>query len=119
MNDSVMFQGLARALAPGNTPAAWPMAMWKNMFLDCPLAVTAHVQQFVGRQVQEQVQLLSDLSREQNPTALLTREAAFLQQYALAWQTELVEVAELVQTRLLNATQADLPKEEQSFPKAA
>lgn len=112
MNDSVMFQGLARAFSSGTPSMAWPMAVWKNFFFDCPLAVSSHVQQFVGRQMQEQVQLLADISKEQNPSAALSREAAFLQQSALAWSNELVEVAELVQSRLLTAAKADAPPEE-------
>lgn len=114
MNDSVMFQGLARALTPGAPPMAWPLTMWKNLFFDCPVAVATHIQQFAGRQMQEQVELLNDLAREQNPSARMTREAAFLQQSALAWSSEMLEVAELVQGRLLSATQADLPNDEPS-----
>lgn len=119
MNDSVMFQGLARALSPATPPMAWPVTAWKNLFFDCPVAVSTHLQQFVGRQVQEQVELLGQLSREQNPSAFVTREAAFLQQSALAWSTELVAVAEIVQSKLLNAAQAELPEDQPPFAKAA
>lgn len=119
MNDSVIFQGLARAMAPAAQPMAWPVTAWKNLFFDCPMAVTTHLQQFVGRQVQEQVQLLGELSREQNPSALVTREAAFLQQSALAWSTELIEVAEIVQSKLLSATQPAQPEDTPPFAKAA
>lgn len=106
MNDSAIFQGLARAFSAGTPPVAWPVAMWKNLFVDCPLAASAHLQQFVGRQMQEQVTLMGELAKEQNPQAALTREAAFLQQSALAWSNEWLEVAELVKSRLLNAAQA-------------
>ncbi|MFG1333599.1 hypothetical protein V5F41_20395 [Xanthobacter autotrophicus] len=109
MNDHAVFQGLARALSTGSPPVAWPFAVWKNLFLDCPMAASAHVQQFVGRQMQEQIQLLNDLAKEQNPSAAVSREAAFLQQSALAWSGEMLEVAELVQQRLLSATQAEQP----------
>lgn len=117
MNDSAVFQGIARALSTGTPPAAWPFTMWKNCFFDCPLAVTSHLQQFVGRQMQEQVQLLTEMSREQNPSSLVTREAAFLQQSALAWSNEVLEIAELVQSRLLSATQVE-PKPEDQPPLA-
>ncbi|MFG1349814.1 hypothetical protein [Xanthobacter autotrophicus] len=110
MNDSAVFQGLARALSTGTPPVAWPFAVWKNLFFDCPLAASTHMQQFVGRQMQEQVQFLNDLVKEQNPSAALSREAAFLQQSALAWSSEMLAVAELVQTRLLNATQSEPPQ---------
>lgn len=119
MNDSVMFQGLARALTAGTPPVAWPFAMWKNCFVDCPVAVTSHLQQFVGRQMQEQVQLFTELSHEQNPSALMTREAAFLQQSALAWNNEMLEIAEMVQSRLLSATQMEQPSEPAPFAHAA
>ncbi|MCG5234130.1 hypothetical protein [Xanthobacter oligotrophicus] len=119
MNDSTVFQGLARAFSTGTPPVAWPFTVWKNLFFDCPLAASAHVQQFVGRQMQEQVQLLNDLAKEHNPTAAFSREAAFLQQSALAWNSEMLEVAELVQHRLLSATQADKPQDQPPFARAA
>lgn len=119
MNDSVVFQGLARALSSGTPPAAWPFAIWKNCFFDCPLAVTSHIQQFVGRQMQEQVQLLTEMSHEQNPSALVTREAAFLQQSALAWNSEFLEIAEIVQSRLLASTQIEQPQDKPPFARAA
>lgn len=105
MNDSAIFQGLARAFSAGTPPVALPVVMWKNLFFDCPLAASAHLQQFVGRQLQEQVTLMGEIAREQNPQAAVTREVAFLQQSALAWSNEWLEVAELVQSRLLNAVQ--------------
>lgn len=107
MNDSAIFQGLARALSPATPGAAWPFTMVKTLYFDTPMAVASHLQQFVGRQMQEQVQLFSELSREQNPQAAFTREAAFLQQSALAWSNELLEVAELAQSRILSATQPE------------
>lgn len=119
MNDSVMLQGLARALAPATPPMAWPVTAWKNLFFDCPIAVSTHLQQFVGRQMQEQMDLLGQLSREQNPSAFVTREAAFLQQSALAWTTEWVAVGEIVQSKLLNATQAEEPEDQPPFARAA
>lgn len=119
MNDSVMFQGLARALSPATPPMAWPVTAWKNLFFDCPIAVSTHLQQFVGRQMQEQMDLLNQLSREQNPSAFVTREAAFLQQSALAWSTELVAVGEIVQSKLLNATQPEQQDGEPPFARAA
>jgi len=119
MNDSAIFQGLARALAAGNPPVAWPVAMWKNLFLDCPLAASAHLQQFIGRQMQEQVTLMGELAKEQNPQAALTREAAFLQQSALAWSNEWLEVAELVQSRMLASAQAAPVEDPAPFPRAA
>ncbi len=119
MNDSVMFQGLARALSPATPPMAWPVTAWKNLFFDCPIAVSTHLQQFVGRQMQEQMDLLNQLSREQNPSAFVTREAAFLQQSALAWSTELVAVGEIVQSKLLSATQPEQQDGEPPFARAA
>lgn len=105
MTDSPIFQGLARAYSVGTPPTIWPMAVMKAYFFDCPMEVAAHVQRFTGRQMQEQVQLFSDLSREENPANAFTKEAAFLQQSALAWQTELMEIADLVQKKLVAATQ--------------
>lgn len=105
MNDSAIFQGLTRAWSAGTPPMAWPMAVWKNCFFDCPVEVASHLQRFAGRQMQDQVQLMSELSREETMANAFTKEAAFIQQSALAWSTELLEVAELVQSRMLSATQ--------------
>ncbi len=115
MNDSAIFQGLTRAMSAGTPPMAWPMAVWKNCFFDCPVEIASHLQRFAGRQMQDQVQLFSELSREQTLANAFTKEAAFLQQSALAWSTEMLEVAELVQTRMLSATQME-PKAEGEAP---
>ncbi|MFG1359371.1 hypothetical protein [Xanthobacter pseudotagetidis] len=111
MNDSAIFQGLARAMSAGTPPAAWPMAFWKNCFFDCPVEVASHLQRFAGRQMQDQVQLFSELSKEENMANAFTKEAAFLQQSALAWSSEMLEVAELVQAKLLSSTQTAAPPE--------
>ena len=109
MNDSAIFQGLTRAWSVGTPPVAWPVAFWKNCFFDCPVEVASHIQRFAGRQMQDQVQLFSELSKEENMANAFTKEAAFLQQSALAWNSEMLEVAELVQSKLLTSTQTVLP----------
>ncbi|MBB6305880.1 hypothetical protein [Xanthobacter tagetidis] len=109
MNDSAIFQGLTRAWSVGTPPVAWPVAFWKNCFFDCPVEVASHIQRFAGRQMQDQVQLFSELSKEENMANAFTKEAAFLQQSALAWNSEMLEVAELVQSKLLASTQTVLP----------
>ncbi len=119
MTNSNVFQDLSRTWTAGAPSMAWPVAVWKNCFLDCPLAVASHIQRFAGRQMQEQVQLLSDLSREENAANVFTKEAAFLQQSALAWSTEVLELAELVQSKLLASTQIEPPQETHTFSRAA
>lgn len=109
MNDSAIFQGLTRAWSVGTPHVAWPVAFWKNCFFDCPVEVASHIQRFAGRQMQDQVQLFSELSKEENMANAFTKEAAFLQQSALAWNSEMLEVAELVQSKLLTSTQTVLP----------
>lgn len=122
MIESPILQGLARAYSVGTPPTAWPMAVAKVWFVDCPLEVANHLQRFTGRQMQEQAQLLSELSKADNPSAAVTKEMAFLQQSALAWNTELLEIAELVQNRLLAVTRSGpVPGEgeETVYPRAA
>lgn len=120
MTDSNVFQSLTRGWSAGTPPVAWPVTVWKNVFLDCPLAVASHLQRFAGRQMQEQVQLLSDISHEQSAATVFTKEAAFLQQSAVAWSTELIEVAELVQSKLLASTRIEQPEDHQhTYPRAA
>jgi hypothetical protein len=112
MNDSAIFQGLTRAWSTGTPPVAWPVAFWKNCFFDCPVEVASHIQRFAGRQMQDQVQLFSELSKEENMANAFTKEAAFLQQSALAWSSEMLEVAELMQSKLLTSTQTVVPDED-------
>lgn len=118
MNDSAIFQGLARAWSTGTPPVATPVAIWKAIYFDCPVAAAAEVQKFVGRQIQEQVQLFAELSREQNAATAFTREAAFLQQSAMAWSQEVLAIAELVQGKLLTAAQG-ITEEQKTTPYAA
>lgn len=113
MNDSAIFQGLTRAWSTGTPPMAWPMAFWKNCFFDCPVEVASHIQRFAGRQMQDQVQLFSELSKEENMANAFTKEAAFIQQSALAWSSEMLEVAELVQSKVLSSTQVAPPDAQQ------
>lgn len=120
MNDSVMFQGLARAMTAGAPSMGWPLAIWKSYFVDCPMAVAAHLQQFTMERMQERAQLVADLSHQPDPSAAFSRTAAFAQQSAIAWNTEMLELAELVQSRLMAAAQADAPPDAPSpFSRAA
>ena len=120
MNDSAIFQGLTRAWSVGAPPTAWPAAAWKNTFFECPVAVASHLQRFLARQAQEQVQLLAELARDPNPATAIPRQTAYLQQSALAWNTELLELAELVQGKLLAPVgNGEASQEKPPFPRAA
>lgn len=107
MNDSAIFQGLTRAWSTGTPPTMFPMAQWKSVFVDCPMAVASHFQRFMGRQAQEQMQLFGELAKDPNPTNAVTKEIAYMQQAALAWNTEVLELAELVQSKVLASTQPE------------
>lgn len=130
MSDSTFFQGLNRAWnigAPagawptaGWPAAAWPTTAWKNYFFECPVAVASHLQRFMMRQTQDQMQVFAELARDPNPANAVTRQATFLQQSALAWNAELLELAELVQGKLLASAQtADSPQESAPLARAA
>lgn len=120
MNDSAIFQGLNRAWSVGTPPTAWPLAAWKNSFFECPVAVASHLQRFMARQAQEQMQLLADLARDPNPATAMTRQTAFVQQSVLAWNTELLELADVIQGKLLApAATAEAPQENPPFARAA
>ncbi|MGQ3676505.1 hypothetical protein ACT6QH_13535 [Xanthobacter sp. TB0139] len=89
----------------GMPAAGWPMTMWKNLYFDCPVAVASHFQSFLGRRAQEQMQFFSELSREQNAANMLTKEMSYFQQAAMAWNTEMMELAELVQSKISSSAQ--------------
>lgn len=105
MNENPFAQNYARLW---NTPTAqttWPVNIWKNLYFDCPVAVAAHFQSFLSRRAQEQMQRLSELSHEPNPANIISREMAFLQQSSMAWNTEMMELAEIVQSKMLAGTE--------------
>jgi len=119
MNDSAIFQGLARALTSGTPPTAWPIGMMKNFYFEAPVAVASHLQRFMAHRMQEQMQLASELAKDPNPANAFTKQAAFLQQSALAWQTEMLELAELVQSKVMAATQQPEGTSDQALSRAA
>ncbi|WP_454916128.1 hypothetical protein [Xanthobacter sediminis] len=124
MTDSTFFQGLSNAWNIGAPSAAWPtatpMTAWKNYVFECPVAVASHLQRFMMRQAQDQMQVFAELTRDPNPTTAATRQTAFLQQSALAWNTELLELAELVQSKLLaSAATPDAQQEKAPLARAA
>lgn len=120
MSDFTIFPGLNRAWNIGAPAAIDPATAWKNYFFECPVAVAAHLQRFAMRQAQEQMQLIGEVARDPNPATAISRQAAYLQQSALAWNTELTEIAELVQGKLLNkAPAADGQSAPAPFSKAA
>jgi len=120
MSDSPFFQGLNRAWNIGTPSPTWAATAWKNYFFECPVAVTSHLQRFVMRQTQDQMQIFAELARDPNPATAVSREASFLQQSALAWNTELLELAELVQGKLLaSTTPAEAEPEKAPLARAA
>lgn len=113
------FQDHVRGLQAGATPLAWPVASLQALWFETPLAVATHLQKFTAGQIQAQMDLLADLSREEGPTNLFAKESAFLQQSAMAWGTEMMELASLVQTKVLSAAQKPETTESYPLPRAA
>lgn len=99
------FQDQMRSFHAGTTPVAWPAATLQAFWFETPLAVATHLQKFTAGQMQAQMDLLASISREEGPANLMSKEAAFLQQSAMAWGTEMMELASLVQTKVLSAAQ--------------
>ncbi|GGF65753.1 hypothetical protein GCM10007301_26830 [Azorhizobium oxalatiphilum] len=102
-------------------PGSWPISGVQAFWLETPMAVTSHLQKFVAGQVQEQMNVFTALAREDGPANLAGRQSAFLQQSAMAWATEWLELASLVQTRAFAALQkpADAPPDASAYPRAA
>lgn len=109
MNDSAFFQGLSRAWGLGAQPASpWPMTAWQGLF-ETPIAVSTHLQQFLTHRVQEQARFLAELSHERNPNDILAKQMSYLQQAAMAWSTEMIQVSEIAQSRLMGAAAGGTP----------
>ena len=106
MNENPFTQNYARLWNMPTDQPTWPVNIWKSLYFDCPVAVASHFQSFLSRRAQEQMQRFSELSREQSPANLVTKEIAFLQQAAMAWNTEMMELAEVVQNKLMTSSQA-------------
>lgn len=119
MNDSAIFQGLTRAMSAGTPPTLFPVTVWKNLYFECPVAIASHLQRFAARQMQEQMQIAGELAKDPNPANIFTKQAAYLQQSALAWNTEMMELAELVQAKVLAATQPETAPEAPPVARAA
>ncbi|MDQ0506994.1 hypothetical protein [Xanthobacter agilis] len=117
MSDFTIFPGLNRNWNLGASPMVDPTSAWKSYFFECPVAVASHLQRFMMRQAQDQMQVFAELARDPNPTAAVSRQAAFLQQSALAWNTEVMELAELMQSKLL-ATPASTTTQQDKAPLA-
>lgn len=95
---------------PGALPGAWPVSGLQAFWLETPMAVTSHLQKFLAGQVQEQMNVITALAREDGPANLLSRQSAFLQQSTMAWATEWLELTSLVQTRAFSALQKPVQK---------
>lgn len=105
--------------APGFGPppaAAWPPSPFHGMF-ECPMAVGTHFQQFLTRRLQHQAEFLHELSRERNPQDIFAKHMAYLQQAAMAWSTEMIQMSEIAQSKLMGAaTDAAGPAGEDAPP---
>lgn len=106
MSNSPFFQGFQGFPTGTTVPSFWSGAFARAYFVDCPAAVAAHLQSFASRQMQEQMRLASELSKQETPAAAMSRQAAYMQQAGAAWVTELMEIGELVQSKLTAAMQA-------------
>ncbi len=113
------FQDQWRSAQGRQTPLAWPAAAVQTFWFETPMAVMTHLQKFTAGQIQAQMTLLADLSREEGPANVIGKEAAFLQQSAMAWSTEWMELASLVQTKVLSAAQKPEKTESYPLPRAA
>ncbi|MEP9376336.1 hypothetical protein ABLE91_06475 [Aquabacter sp. CN5-332] len=96
------------------------MSVARTVWIDLPVEVASRLQRFAAAQAQDQMRVFSEMSTPDgtglgNP---LMRQATFLQQSSLAWGTEMLEIMELCQEKLLNTGRApsDAPIH---YPKAA
>lgn len=111
MNDAPLFKGFpAPAMGAFQFPAlasSWPMALARIYWVELPMAVTGHIQRFMAQQGQERMRLLSELSCADSVSGAFNKEMAFLQQTALAWGVEMMEILELCQEKLVNPIHED------------
>lgn len=95
-----------------------PMSALKLLWVDLPVEVATRLQRFASERAQDQMRLMTELAAEEGNVNPLMRHAAFIQQASLAWSTEMMEIMELYQERLLNTDRA--PSEAPiHYPKAA
>lgn len=101
------------AQAPGN-PAAAARMLW----IDLPVEIASRLQRFTADRMQDQMRLFSEMGAMEGNVNPFMREAAFLQQSSLAWGTEMLQIMEMCQERLLNTPRAD-SEAPIHYPKAA
>ncbi|MFG1420288.1 hypothetical protein [Roseixanthobacter liquoris] len=108
MSDASTFPDFTKAYAemwPGKAAAfGWPMAAARVYWIELPVAINAHLQRFATAQLQEQMRLMGEMAKPDAATSVFNKEAAFLQQSAFAWGTEVLEIVELCKEKLLNPT---------------
>jgi len=119
MKGSPILQGLARSWTAGTPPMAWPMALAHTYWVDLPVAVASRLQHFASGRVQEQVRIMGEMSHAEGSANMLMKEASFLQQSAVAWGGECLEIIEMCQEKLLNPVPEEEVQAEQTFPRAA
>ncbi|MFG1463156.1 hypothetical protein V5F77_09645 [Xanthobacter sp. DSM 24535] len=122
MSDSSTSPGFTTGF-PTTWPAGaqmfgWPMAAARVYWVELPVAINAHLQRFATAQIQEQMRLMSEMAKPDAATSVFNKEAAFLQQSAFAWGTEMLEIVELCKEKMLNPT-APTDEAEQGYRKAA
>lgn len=120
MNTLPPFQAWTQAWQQGSTmpSAAWPMTMARAMWVDLPVEIASRLQRFAAAQTQEQMRVFSEAGRLDGSSNPFMRQMAFAQQSSLAWGTEMLEIMELCQERLLNVGRAASEAPVQ-YPKAA
>lgn len=88
------------------------------LWVDLPVEVAGRLQKFTSERMQDQMRLLTELAAEESNVNPAMRYAGFVQQASLAWGTELLQIMELYQEKLLNTDRA--PSEAPiHYPRAA
>ncbi len=115
------FQPWIEAMQGGTAPGGWPMTTAQAtaaqaLYLQLPTEVAARIQKLSAAKVQEQVRLFSEISATEGPFVAMQKQMAFLQQSGLDWSTELMEIMQLYQEKLMSPAQQDAGTAPVSYP---
>lgn len=109
----------AKALpAAGSGAPVDPMTALRLLWVDLPVEVAGRLQKFTSDRLQDQMRLVTEIAAQEGSVNPAMRYAGFVQQASLAWGTELLQILELYQEKLLNTDRA--PSEAPiHYPRAA
>ncbi|WP_127090236.1 hypothetical protein [Aquabacter cavernae] len=118
MNTLPPFQTWTQAWQNAAQTSGNPAAAAQLLWFELPVEIAGRLQRFTAARMQDQMRLFTEMNGAEGVANPFMREAAFLQESSLAWGSEVLQIMELCQERLLNTSRAE-SQAPIHYPKAA